>query len=159
MQDLDNFLQNQNLQDVLGAQVPVPGSAAPREKPKSKWGWRWFLRGPLSDKTDSDAGKRPPAPESRADVTWLGELQCVGREIEHNQTWADYDSELTSILGIEGGAEEIFVRSFIPFSTRVTRVCSTCLLVSYSTSGSVAQKTTVDRGRRYELFYVILFMN
>lgn len=118
MQDLDEFLDAQKLEGILGAKAAVPGSAVPREKPRSKWGWRWFLRGPLGDTADS-ASKPPVAPDSRTDVTWLGELQCVGRELERNQTWADYDMELTSILGIEGGAEEIFVRPSIPCQLQI----------------------------------------
>lgn len=139
MQDLDEFLEAQNLEGVLGVKVAVPGSAGPREKPRPKWGWRWFLRGSLGDNSDT-THKPPPAPESRADVTWLGELQCVGREIEREQTWADYDAELTSILGIEGGAEEIFVRLSIPFLQHV--VCVSALR-------DFSQRTTASLSRQY----------
>lgn len=116
VQDLDEFLEKQSVSDILGAPIVVPGgSNVSQSKPKSKWSWRWLLTGTAmekSDKATTGSRKRPSASsnESRPEVTWLGELQNVSREIEHNQTWEDYDAELTAILGIEGGAEGIFVR-------------------------------------------------
>jgi hypothetical protein len=108
MQELDEYLEHTSLEGVLSAPSGLAGDAPPADsRPKaqrreSSWGLRWFMR----KHPDRGAGNR----EAKADVTWLGELQCVGREIEHSQTWAAYDAELCHILGIEGGADAVFVR-------------------------------------------------
>lgn len=42
---------------------------------------------------------------------WLGKLQYIGGEVETAQQWADYEVELTAILGLQGGRNAIVVRA------------------------------------------------
>lgn len=105
VQELDEYLAQQSLEEASSssaAEVAVSAAPAKRKEP-FWWSLLWFRR------------RRPESPgdAAAADSTtcpWLGKLQYVSGEVEAEQQWADYEVELTAILGLQGGREAIVVR-------------------------------------------------
>lgn len=107
LQELDAYLEQQSLDGIFSGNSTQASASKDIAKKKDPfwWGLLWFR------KRRRDSTAAPSTTEgSPTTCPWLGELQYISNEVEPVQQWADYEVELTAILGLDGGRDAIVAR-------------------------------------------------